>query len=96
MLLKFYCNGGDGMLKRMRSIMTSICLVDIMLVLYMLVLLCYLTVHLFTGIEPEKESNTIDIIVRTSAAAVFGYFISRNFGRKVGGSVTGTVSAVSR
>ena len=96
MLLKFYCNGGDGMLKRMRSIMTSICLVDIMLVLYMLVLLCYLTVHLFTGIEPEKESNTIDIIVRTSAAAVFGYFISRNFGRKAGGSVTGTVSAVSR
>lgn len=83
-------------MKRIRNMLSGVSLVDVVLVLFMMVLLAYLTAHLFTGMESDKESNSIDIIVRTSVAAVFGYFISRNFGRKVRKTTSGSTSAVSR
>ena len=92
----FLLKWGGAILKRIRNMLSGVSLVDVVLVLFMMVLLAYLTAHLFTGIEPDKESNSIDIIVRTSAAGVFGYFISRNFGRKVRKTSSGSTSAVSR
>lgn len=92
----FLLKWGGAILKRIRNMLSGVSLVDVVLVLFMMVLLAYLTAHLFTGIEPDKESNSIDIIVRTSAAGVFGYFISRNFGREVRKTSSGSTSAVSR
>lgn len=63
-----------------RKFVRNICIVDRFLLLYMLILFIYLVFHIFTGTDTAQESNTIDIIVRTSIAAIFGYFISSNFG----------------
>ena len=58
------------------------CLADGVLVLFMLILLSYMAVHLFIGAESVSQNNTIDVVIRTSAAGIFGYFLSRNFGRR--------------
>lgn len=34
---------------------------------------------MFVGVAETPAANTIDVIIRTSAAAIFGYFISANF-----------------
>lgn len=45
----------------------------------MLLLFAYMAIHLFVGASTTQETDTINIIIRTSAAAIFGYFISSNF-----------------
>lgn len=45
----------------------------------MLILFFYIIFNLFTGADTSQDSSTIDVIVRTSVAAIFGYFISSNF-----------------
>ncbi len=67
--------------KRVKEIIRSICIVDRFLIIFMLVLFFYMVFHLFTGISDSQDTNTIDVIVRTSLAAIFGYFISSNFAR---------------
>ena len=57
----------------------SIDLVDRVLITFMAVLLTSMAVHLFAGTETSEEVGSIDTIVRTSASAIFGYFISANF-----------------
>lgn len=57
----------------------KICLADRFLILFLLILFCYLFFHLFMGIDAAKNTTSIDVIVRTSLAAIFGYFISGNF-----------------
>lgn len=70
------------MLRRIAKKLSAACIVDMVLIVYMLILLSYMTAHLFIGVGTDGSSNVIDIVIRTSAAGVFGYFISRNFGRR--------------
>lgn len=76
---------------RAKSILKSICMVDRFLMLFMLVLFAYMGYHLLTGGTTDEGVNTVNIIVRTSAAAIFGYFISSNFDKSH--SLIGTNSA---
>ena len=70
------------MLRRIAKKLSAACIVDTVLIVYMLILLSYMTARLFIGVGTDGSSNVIDIVIRTSAAGVFGYFISRNFGRR--------------
>lgn len=54
-------------------------LVDRFLILFMLILMLYTAIGLFIGATDLQNSNMVDTIVRTSAASIFGYFISGNF-----------------
>ncbi|MFQ9800604.1 MAG: hypothetical protein ACLR23_18665 [Clostridia bacterium] len=58
-------------------------LVDKFLMLFMLILLVYSAFNLFAHEEYTQDTNAIDVIVRTSAAAIFGYFLSSNFTKGV-------------
>lgn len=61
---------------RRTKFFASVCPVDIVLMLFLLVLLIHAGVSLFSEQGVSQERTTIDIIVRTSAAAIFGYFLS--------------------
>lgn len=65
--------------KRLLQKRKNICLVDRFLFLFMSIFYLYMGIHLFTGTAALESSRPVDIIVRTSAAAIFGYFISANF-----------------
>lgn len=64
--------------KKIRTWMGKIAIVDRFLLLFMLILFGYLAIHLMID-GSTSDTNTIDVLVRTSAAAIFGYFISGNF-----------------
>lgn len=49
------------------------------LILFMLILMLYTAIGLFIGMTDSQNSNMVDIIIRTSSAFIFGYFISSNF-----------------
>lgn len=53
--------------------------VDKSLLLFMLILLIQSAVNLFLPASDSSITGDIDIVVRTSAAAIFGYFLSANF-----------------
>lgn len=54
-------------------------LVDKCLIVFMAVLLLQSAYTLLIGEVSAAHSNEIDVIVRTSAASIFGYFLSANF-----------------
>lgn len=56
-------------------------LVDQFLILFMLILLLYTAISLFTGATDSQNGDMVDTIIRTSAASIFGYFISSNFAK---------------
>lgn len=74
--------------KKAKEFVGYICIVDRFLILFMLILFFYMAIHLFTGANSSPDSNSIDIIIRTSAAAIFGYFISNNFATSAPSSET--------
>lgn len=61
----------------LRTALTQIGMVDWFLILFMAVLLGHTVLILFFGAQ-SQEASPVDIIVRTSAAAIFGYFLSQN------------------
>ncbi len=63
--------------QRPGSTLGQIALVDWFLLLFMAVLLGHTVFIAFFGAPPE-ETSAVDVIVRTSAAAIFGCFLSRN------------------
>ena len=65
--------------KRLLQKIKNICLVDRLLFLFMGMFYLYIGVHLLTGAISLDHAHPTDVIVRTSAAAIFGYFISANF-----------------
>ena len=67
---------------RARNSIRNICIVDRFLMVFMLILFSYMVYYVLTGGVSYNDSNTIGIIVRTSAAAIFGYFISSNFAKR--------------
>lgn len=64
-----------------KSIIRNICFVDCFLIIFMLVLFSYMVVHLCIGMDSGQDTSTVNVIVRTSIASIFGYFISSNFSR---------------
>ena len=64
-----------------RAVIAGIPLVDKFLILFMLVLLCQSAYSLFFQTSSSSETSTIDVIVRTASASIFGYLLSANFGR---------------
>lgn len=58
--------------------MGKISIVDWFLLLFMLILFLYIMIRLACG-NFSGNTNTVDVLVRTSAAAILGYFISGNF-----------------
>lgn len=63
----------------LQAALASIHPVDRSLMLFMVVLLGQSIYSLFSPGNSSHLANEIDVIVRTSAAAIFGYFLSANF-----------------
>lgn len=84
-------------MKMIRSFWRCLCagfakihIVDKFLIVFMAILLMQSAHNLFANHTAVGEAGTVDIIVRTSIAAIFGYFLSTNFVRnatpRIGGS----------
>jgi hypothetical protein len=80
------------LLSRAKAAWGKTVLADRFLILFMVILLTYTAVGLFLGTASAAEEKAVDTIVRTSAAAIFGYFISSNF---QGSAATAAASAYS-
>lgn len=63
----------------LRGILGRMHLVDRSLLLFMVVLLAQSIYSMFSPGAAGQATGDIDIIVRTSSAAIFGYFLSANF-----------------
>lgn len=69
----------------LRGLLDRIHPVDKGLLVFMLVLLIQSAYSIFCPAGAGQAAEDIDIIVRTSAAAIFGYFLSANFIRHTAG-----------
>lgn len=66
----------------MRRVLCSFCkikLVDRCLILLMALLMLQSAYNLFVNERHSQDTTTIDVMVRTTSAAIFGYFMSANF-----------------
>lgn len=80
LLTKNNCNKAGK--KQKRLALCKVHLVDKCLLVFMAVLLLQLAYSLISSPGAFSESIQIDVIIRTSAAAIFGYFLSANFIRQ--------------
>lgn len=74
--------------------LSHIHLVDKILCIFMLILLIQSAYTIFTSNAASAQINNIDIVIRTSAAAIFGYFLSANFIRHASHDESDTSSSV--
>lgn len=74
--------GKVRIVRAVRRVAESIHLVDKCLMIFLAVLLIQSAFSLFFPGEAGEAEGDIDIIVRTSSAAIFGYFLSANFNRR--------------
>ena len=63
----------------LKKISSTISVVDKFLMFLMFILFIYIIIHMFICDGKTQADNTVYVIVRTSAASIFGYFISGNF-----------------
>lgn len=63
-------------------------LIDRCLIIFMIILMAESIYNLFSGRVNHINSNDIDIVLRTTSAAIFGYFLSGSFIRKSKSKVT--------
>lgn len=64
---------------RLKVVFSGVSLVDRCLLVFMLILLLQSAYRIFVPGGDGDRMGDIDIIVRTSSAAIFGYFLSANF-----------------
>lgn len=76
-------------MKRLKKFLRRFCvafkqikLTDKCLILFMIILMTQSVHSLFIPEINAKDSGKIDVVIRTTAAGIFGYFISANFARK--------------
>lgn len=69
----------NNFLLRVFKEFNSIKLVDKCLIIFMTVLMLQSAFTLFVNEANTQETSNIDIVVRTTSAAIFGYFLSVNF-----------------
>lgn len=79
-----------------RNCFYEIPLVDRCLIIFMFILMIQLAGSMFLRGDPIPEIKSIDVIVRTSAASIFGYFLSANFIKDMAGKPEGSVRAGKR
>lgn len=72
----------NSWIRRARRAFSRIHLVDKCLILFMAVLLSQSAYSLFVNGGSDTDAGSVDVIVRTASAAVFGYFLSANFIRR--------------
>lgn len=63
----------------LRTSFLKIHLVDRCLLIFMLIFLIQSAYSMFFFDAASQQNNDIDIIIRTSSSAIFGYFLSANF-----------------
>ena len=66
-------------LQKIKISFSRISLVDKFLLLFLFLLLAQIAYGMFTKTESSAQINSIDVIIRTFASAVFGYFLSGRF-----------------
>ncbi|MEG2118711.1 MAG: hypothetical protein RRY53_00025 [Pseudoflavonifractor sp.] len=69
-------------MKNMRNRWRGLHLVDRCLLILFGILLLQVTLNLFLNETTSQETSAIDVVVRTSAAGIFGYLISANFNQR--------------
>ena len=69
---------------RVRRGWCSVHLVDQSLIVFMVLLLGQSVFGIFFPWSGDETASSIDIVIRTSSAAIFGYFLSGNFTRRQG------------
>ncbi|MGL4790522.1 MAG: hypothetical protein ACRCW1_03850 [Anaerotignaceae bacterium] len=57
----------------------KIVLVDKCLIILMSILMLQITYNVFMNVKISGEISSVDIVFRTAAASIFGYFLSANF-----------------
>lgn len=65
--------------RRLRVSLNTLHLADKCLLVFMAILMLQSAYNLFFHGIIMQENNKLDVVVRTTAAAIFGYFISANF-----------------
>ena len=66
-------------LSAIRAVLSKIHAVDKSLIIFMVVLLAQSAYSIFFQSSASPAASDIDVVVRTSSAAIFGYFLSANF-----------------
>lgn len=66
-------------LKKIQIALHALALTDKCLLVFMIILMIQSAHNLFFHEITVKESHALDVVIRTTAAAIFGYFISANF-----------------
>lgn len=69
----------------------EISLSDKFLIIYLALFFVQIMYNLFSDDVASEQTNAVDVILRTFASAVFGYFLSENFG----GTKTGSRAEVT-
>ncbi|GAA0076344.1 hypothetical protein UT300005_07220 [Clostridium sp. CTA-5] len=69
-------------IRKLLKSLKKIALIDRCLIIFMTILMLQLIYNLFSNEVISKNTNNIDVVIRTTAAAIFGYFLSANFIKK--------------
>ena len=62
---------------------------DVWLTAYLAIQLVYMTLCVFLPLPDGDEKSVLDVVTRTSAAVLAGYFLSKNFGAHKATSISG-------
>ncbi|HBH0853205.1 TPA: hypothetical protein KR672_002833, partial [Clostridioides difficile] len=66
-------------IKNIKKAWYKIKLIDRCLIIVMAILMFQSIYNLFVNEVNSQDTTTIDVVVRTTSAAIFGYFLSANF-----------------
>lgn len=69
----------SDLFKSLNKTLKQIRLVDKCLIIFMILLMGQTVYNLFINESISLNSNMLDVVVRTTSASIFGYFISSNF-----------------
>lgn len=69
-------------IKNIKKAWYKIKLIDRCLIIVMAILMFQSIYNLFVNEVNSQDTTTIDVVVRTTSAAIFGYFLSANFIKK--------------
>lgn len=81
--------------RKFTNIIKSIPLTDKFLLLFLFILLLQSCFHLFCYEKLPADDETIDVMMRSCMATIFGYFISAGFGHHTKNDGTQNVSAIT-
>ena len=81
-------------LQKIKTACSHISLIDKFLLFFLFLFLVQIVYGLFSASESSVLSNSVDIIIRTYASAVFGYFLSGRFSGPSSINVTAVTSPI--